>query len=105
MSITVNHDIAYPTSYGTLNNALGFVGKIENELQLFDVQIQIAKERAEGYYIEWKGERIDISPSGELSKWPNGYGDQSQRALVELIHARGYRVEPPPSTVDWRHNE
>ena len=101
MAITVNHDIAYPTSYGTLNNALGFVGKIE----LFDVQIQIAKERAEGYYIEWKGERIDISPSGELSKWPNGYGDQSQRALVELIHARGYRVEPPPSNIDWRHND
>ena len=104
MAITVNHDIAYPSSYGTLNNELGFVGKIENELQLFDVQIQIAKEKATGYYIEWNDQHIDISETGELSKWPSGYGDHAQRAFVELLGVRGLGGALPESG-DWRHND
>lgn len=105
MAITVNHDIAYPTSYGTLCNSHGPVGEIENELQLYDVQIQIAREKAEGYFIVWKGERIDIDCNGELSKWPNGFCDQSQHALVELLHVRGYGAEISLSDTDWRNNK
>ena len=102
MAITVNHDITLPSIWGTLNNALGFVGTIENELQLYDVQIQIAKEKAEGYYIEWKGHRIDLDKSGAPSCWPLGWLDQSQYAFGEL---RAVRTGAEVIEHDWRHND
>lgn len=102
MAITVNHDITAQQNYGELHNALGFVGKIENELQLYDVQIQIAKEKASGYYILWKDQRINISTEGAMDNWPLGWCDQSQYAFSELRAVRcGREVE----NYDWRHND
>jgi predicted ATPase len=103
MAITVNHDITLPANWGTLNNALGFVGTIENELQFNDVQIQIAKEKAEGYYIEWKGHRIDLDSKGTPSCWPLGWLDQSQYAFSELRAVRAGREVD--DSYDWRHND
>ena len=41
MAIAINHDIKLPTSLGVLLDPIGItVGIIENELQLFDIQIQ-----------------------------------------------------------------
>lgn len=105
MAIAINHEIVFPTSYGTLNNEHGFIGNIENELQLYDALIQIANEKAEGYYIEWKGQRLDIDSRGELVNWPIGYADHITRALVDLFRARGYGNDIPSSTIDWRHND
>ena len=110
MAISVNHDIKIPSSYGTLYSPSGeSLGTIQNELQLFDVQIQICRENAEGYYIVWWGERIDIKPNGEFSSWPNGWCDQSQGAFVELTKLRFSKqgnVDPIPdsATRNWRNN-
>lgn len=102
MAITVNHDITAQQDFGALHNSEGFVGKIENELQLYDVQIQIAKAKAAGYYILWKGHRINISPDGEMDNWPLGWCDQSQYAFKELHDVRsGIEVDD----YDWRHND
>ena len=55
MSITVDHSIKLPSSLGILLDPTGVtVGVIENELQLYDIQIQICKEDVEGYHIAWR---------------------------------------------------
>ena len=102
MAITVNHDITAQQDYGCLHNSLGFVGNIENELQLYDVQIQIAKEKATGYYILWKDQRINISPDGAMDNWPLGWCDQTQYAFGEL---RAVRTGAEVIEHDWRHND
>lgn len=102
MAITVNHDITAQEDFGVLHNDLGFVGNIENELQLYDVQIQIAKEKATGYYILWKGHRINISPDGSMDNWPLGWCDQTQYAFQEL---RAVRTGREVQDHDWRHND
>lgn len=102
MAITVNHDITAQQNYGALHNELGFVGNIENELQLYDVQIQIAKEKATGYYIIWKGHRINISPKGSMDNWPTGWCDQTRYAYQELSDVREGREAV--IRYDWRHD-
>lgn len=68
MAIAINHDIKLPSSLGTLYSPSGEdLGIIENELQLNDLQIQICRENATGYYIIWKDQKIDIRPNGEFS--------------------------------------
>lgn len=105
MAIKINHDIKLPSSYGTLNNEHGFVDNIENDLQLYDALIQIANEKAEGYFIEWNGQRLDIDSRGELASWPIGYADHNTRAILELLMVRGYAKDVPHSDIDWRHND
>ena len=102
MAITVNHDITAQEDYGTLHSAQGLVGIIENELQLYDVQIQIAKEKATGYYILWKDQRINISSDGSMDNWPLGWCDQAQYAFQEL---RAVRTGREVIDHDWRHND
>lgn len=102
MAITVNHDITAQSDFGALHNEEGFVGNIENELQLYDVQIQIAKEKATGYYILWNGHRINISSAGEMDNWPLGWCDQTQFAFREL---RAVRAGCEVDDHDWRHND
>jgi hypothetical protein len=89
MAIAINHDIKLPSSLGTLYSPSGeALGTIENELQLNDIQIQICRENATGYYIIWKDEKINISPNGEFSCFPENWCDQSQAAFVELTKLR-----------------
>jgi hypothetical protein len=111
MAIAINHDIKLPTSLGVLLDPIGItVGIIENELQLFDIQIQICKEDVEGYHIFWRGYTINIDRNGNLSEWPENYCDQSQGAFVELHRLRlakkGMKDPIPESaTRNWRNND
>lgn len=111
MAIAINHDIKLPSSLGTLYSPSGEdLGTIENELQLNDIQIQICRESATGYYIIWKDQKIDIRPNGECSSWPNGWCDQSQGAFVELTKLRFVKegkMDPIPdsATRNWRNND
>ena len=111
MPISINHNIKLPSSIGTLYSPSGeAIGTIDNELQLFDIQIQICREDAVGYYILWKDEKIDIKPNGEFSSWPQNWCDQSQCAFVELTKLRfnkQSKVDPIPdsATSDWRNND
>ena len=110
MSITVDHSIKLPSSLGILFDPTGVtVGVIENELQLYDVLIQICKQNVDGYYIKWKDERLDISHDGEISKWPVNFCDQVQGAFVELHRARMAKQgkeSPIPHEADrsWRYS-
>lgn len=111
MAISINHDIKLPSSLGTLYSPSGEdLGTIENELQLYDLQIQICRENATGYYIIWKDQRIDIGPKGEFSCWPENWCDQSQGAFVELTKLRfskSGKTDPIPdsATRNWRNND
>lgn len=111
MAIAINHDIKLPTSLGVLLDPTGVtVGTIENELQLFDIQIQICKEDVEGYHIAWRGYTIKIDRNGNLSEWPENYCDQSQGAFVELTKLRFSKSgERDPisdsATRNWRNND
>lgn len=111
MAISINHNIKLPSSLGTLYSPSSEdLGTIENELQLFDIQIQICRENATGYYIIWKDQKIVIRPNGECSSWPNGWCDQSQGAFVELTKLRFVKegkMDPIPdsATRNWRNND
>ena len=111
MAISINHNIKLPSSLGTLYSPSSEdLGTIENELQLFDIQIQICRENATGYYIIWKDQKIVIRPNGECSSWPNGWCDQSQGAFVKLTKLRFVKegkMDPIPdsATRNWRNND
>ena len=111
MSITVDHSIKLPSSLGILLDPTGVtVGVIENELQLYDIRIQICKEDVEGYHIAWRGYTISIDRNGNLSEWPENYCDQSQGAFVELhricLEKKGMKDPIPDSAFrNWRHTE
>lgn len=64
------------------------LGILNNDHELNKVQIQIARHKLSGYYILWHDHKITINSKGELSEWPNGMYDQSQRDFSELIKAR-----------------
>lgn len=109
--IKIDHTIKEPSSLGFLYSpADECLGEIENELQLYDVQIQICRENAAGYYIIWNNKKIDIIQNGELTSWPNNWCDQSQGAFVELQRARMTKLgkeSPIPHEADrsWRHSD
>lgn len=108
--ITIDHTIKEPSSLGFLYSPTDeCIGEIENELQLYDVQIQICTQNLDGYYIKWKDERLDIRNNGEISKWPENFCDQTQGAFVELHRARMAKQgkeSPIPHEADlsWRHS-
>lgn len=64
------------------------LGILNNDHELNKVQIQIARHKLSGYYILWHDHKITINSKGELSEWPNGMYDQSQRDFAELFKAR-----------------
>jgi len=57
-----------------------------NIYQFNDLRIQIAKEQAEGYYAKFEDRIINIRPSGTCDSWPNGFFDQYEGQLRELIN-------------------
>ena len=62
-----------------------YFDEITNEYELNDLRIQIAKEKAIGFQVEFEEDRIDILPDGTLSKWPNGFYDTATSQLAELF--------------------
>jgi len=109
--ITIDHTIKEPSSLGFLYSPTNeCIGEIENELQLYDVQIQICKQNVDGYYIVWHEYTINIDHDGNLSEWPENYCDQSQGAFVELhrirLEKKGMKDPIPDSAFrSWRHTE
>jgi hypothetical protein len=63
-------------------NSLGYL----NIYEFNDLRIQIAKERAEGYYAMFEDKIIMIKSNGSCDCWPNGFFDQYEAQLRELIH-------------------
>lgn len=111
MAIAINRDIKLPSSLGTLYSPSGEdLGTIENELQLFDIQIQICREDAVGYYILWKDQKISINTNGDFSAWPENWCDQAQGAYVELTKVRFAKKGPmdpirKSAPRNWRNND
>lgn len=108
--ITIDHTIKEPSSLGFLYSPSDeCIGEIENELQLYDVMIQICAQNLNGYYIKWKDERIDIRSNGEISKWPVNFCDQNMSAFAELHHvreAKQNKTSPIPyKDRSWRYPE
>ncbi len=74
-----------------------FIGKIESEIQLLDVLVQINTNKLEGYYVLYYSEDIDeetgvkleyklsISSSGYIHKPPRGFFDKIDDYLRILI--------------------
>lgn len=62
-----------------------FVGNIDTNLQLLDIRIQIKEAEISGYYIIWKGQRLDIDKTGNIDNWPVGFFDVLDTLLNKLI--------------------
>ena len=68
------------------NNIL--IGVINNSDSLNDIQVQIAEQRLDGYYIKWGECIININNLGELSDWPPNFNDVSLKCLRRLCEIR-----------------
>ena len=64
------------------------IGIIKNQLQLYDIQIQIASQRLEGYYIMFKGIKIEINRFGVHKEYPLGFFDIQDDQLMTLLKLR-----------------
>lgn len=107
--VTIDYTIENDNSFGCLFAPDGkYIGEIKNEFQLYDVQIQIVKEKVKGYYIVWKEHKLTFDEKGQLDKWPEGYYDRMQNAFAELHKERMCDKTPEVlvnmSKNDWRHN-
>jgi len=62
-------------------NSLGFI----NYFEYNDLRIQIIKEKAEGYYMMFNGERIDIDRDGDVNSWRIGFYDMCNIQINEMV--------------------
>jgi predicted ATPase len=69
-----------------------YIGLIKNEVEFNDIRIQVAREKAEGYYIVFEDKRVNILPDGDCDSWPKGFFDQEMKQLEILFKNR--RGEP-----------
>lgn len=61
------------------------IGVIKNQLQLYDIRIQIASQKLEGYYIMFQGIKIIINRLGRCENTPPGFFDIWDNQLSLLI--------------------
>ncbi len=61
-----------------------YVGKIVNDLQLHDLQLQIQAEKATGYMCYWKGQMVKIDENGGIDNWPEGFYTKATEQLNKL---------------------
>ena len=66
--------------FNPLNQFLGFI----NELQLLDIQCQIAEKRLNGYYVMIKDLKCLIDNQGEIQNWDDKTFDRKYRMLLKL---------------------
>ena len=64
--------------------SLGFLSENEN----LDLRCQIAENRVKGYYLIFKGKRIDIEPNGKIINWACGLYDTTENLLARLFNAQ-----------------
>jgi hypothetical protein len=104
--VAINYNIRVPMHYGMLYDPNGkFLGKLENELQLRDVCIQIAKAKVSGYYVMWNKNKIKITETGAFEDYPRNWCDRVASAVRELIHTTLEQSNLPDKDykeVDWR---
>ena len=68
------------------NNEL--IGIVKNEHSANNIRIQIARNSLKGYYFKWNEKVININEDGEISDFPVGLWDNTQRQLAELFKIR-----------------
>ncbi|MCK9574754.1 MAG: hypothetical protein WC979_03140 [Candidatus Pacearchaeota archaeon] len=56
-----------------------------NEYEFNDLRARIAESGAEGYSIEFNGERIPITPVGKIDNWPQGLFDFNEIAISRMF--------------------
>lgn len=62
--------------------SLGFL----NEYEFNDLRIQIAKEKAEGYYMQTADyKKLPILPNGKIDNWPQEFYDLIENQLTEIL--------------------
>jgi hypothetical protein len=66
--------------FNPLNQFLGFI----NELQLLDVQCQIAEKRLNGYYVMIKDLKCLIDNQGEIQNWDDKTFHRKYQMLLKL---------------------
>jgi len=89
--------------YDPDRNLIGFL----NIFEFNDIRLQIAKERTTGYYASFEGRIIQIRPDGSCDSWPNGFFDQYETQLRELINykfmntsEKWQELYPNPKVID-----
>ncbi len=75
--------IPIPTQTVELWNKDGFFARV-NEHELNCIRVQIKNEEAEGFYIIYEGENINIDKRGRLQSWPKGLFDLIEFYLSQL---------------------
>lgn len=65
------------------DSPLGFI----NEYEFNDIRVQIAQQKASGYYILFNNKKIIIEPTGRLHDWPNGMFDLQCKQFAEIFKA------------------
>lgn len=63
------------------NISMGFI----NEYELYDIRVQIYEQKAEGYYVMYNNNRIDINSSGRIMFNGDGFFDIIDNAINKLI--------------------
>ena len=63
------------------DNSLGFLNELEN----IDLRVQIKNNNISGYYLMFKGEKIEISSNGKFKKYPSGMYDEHKNLLLKLV--------------------
>jgi predicted ATPase len=80
--IKVNN-IAVPTAEAYSPSG-EFIGVL-NEYEFNDLRVQIAKQKAEGYYMIYNNQKIIIDSNGKVKNWHVGFFDIIENQLVELF--------------------
>lgn len=57
----------------------------DNALELDYIRNIICDNKAEGYYLMFKGQRHEILPNGRVDNWPYGMFDTYQYLLARLL--------------------
>lgn len=70
-------------------NANGeYIGNTTNLLTFTDVRLQIARRKLTGFYLKFRGKKIEIDCNGNLKEWPNGLMDKNTNQLCELLNIK-----------------
>lgn len=78
------NDIPQITCY--LYDSDGYkLGIITSEYSFNDVRCQIKEQNLSGYFVMFKGHRIDIDSDGSVSNWPYGFYDITEKQIEILF--------------------
>lgn len=63
-----------------------YIGEIVNNLQFYDILLQIQNESANGYYLIFKNKKIRINCLGTPEEYPKGLFDTYTNILYDLLN-------------------